>query len=297
MGDRLLVAIAERLHAALRPEDTIARLGGDEFAILLEDVSTPQEVLELAEGISATFDAPFRPDEREITIRCSIGVVVASSGHSTADDLLRDADVAMYRAKVSGRGSYALFEPSMQAEVAARLELESDLREAIANESLALAYQPIVDLQDGRIVAVEALARWSHPQRGKVPPSVFIPTAEESGLIVPLGAWVLRRACLDLADLRRDGGAASDLRLSVNLSPASSTIVESSTRFSGRSGRPASRPTRSTSRSPRASFSTWARRGSGMSARSAGRGAGSRSTTSGPASHRSAISDPCPSTA
>ena len=219
VGDGLLVAIAERLHAALRPEDTIARLGGDEFAILFEDVSTPHEVLELAEGISATFDAPFRPDEREITIRCSIGVVVASSGHSSADDLLRDADVAMYRAKVSGRGSYALFEPSMQAEVAARLELESDLREAIANESLALAYQPIVDLLDGRIVAVEALARWSHPQRGQVPPSVFIPTAEESGLIVPLGAWVLRRACLDIADLRRDGGAASDLRLSVNLSP------------------------------------------------------------------------------
>ena len=219
VGDGLLVAIAERLDAALRPEDTIARLGGDEFAILLEDVSTPKEVLELAEAISATFDAPFRADEREIAIRCSIGVVVAASDHSTADDLLRDADVAMYRAKVSGRGSYALFEPSMQAEVAARLELESDLREAIANDNLTLAYQPIVELRDGHIVGVEALARWSHPQRGQVPPSVFIPTAEDSGLIVPLGAWVLRRACLDLADLRRGGGAAADLRLSVNLSP------------------------------------------------------------------------------
>jgi diguanylate cyclase (GGDEF)-like protein len=219
VGDELLVAIGERLHAALRPEDTIARLGGDEFAILIEEVGTPQEVLELAERISSTFDAPFRSDEREITIRCSIGVVVASGGERTVDDLLRDADVAMYRAKLSGRGSYALFEPSMQAEVAARLELESDLREAIANASLTLAYQPIVDLRDGRIVAVEALARWSHPQRGEVPPSVFIPIAEESGLIVPLGAWVLRRASLDLADLRRGGGAAADLRLSVNLSP------------------------------------------------------------------------------
>ena len=219
VGDRLLVAIGERLYAALRPEDTIARLGGDEFAILVEDVSTPREVLELAERISATFTAPFRADEREITIRCSIGVVVASSGHRTADDLLRDADVAMYRAKVSGRGSYALFEPSMQAEVAARVELESDLREAIEHERLTLAYQPIVDLRDGRIVAVEALARWQHPERGNVPPLVFIPSAEESGLIVPLGAWILRRACLDIANLRRAGGAATDLRLSVNLSP------------------------------------------------------------------------------
>ncbi|MEA2652133.1 MAG: hypothetical protein QOI85_1854, partial [Chloroflexota bacterium] len=177
------------------------------------------DVLELAERISATFDLPFQADQREITIRCSIGVVVASSGHRTAEDLLRDADVAMYRAKVSGRGSYALFEPSMQAEVAARLELESDLREAIEHESLTLAYQPIVDLRDGRIVAVEALARWSHPTRGNVPPSVFIPSAEESGLIVPLGEWVLRRACLDIADLRRTGVAARDLRLSANLSP------------------------------------------------------------------------------
>jgi diguanylate cyclase (GGDEF)-like protein/PAS domain S-box-containing protein len=219
VGDGLLVAIAHRLHAALRPEDTIARLGGDEFGILVEDVSTPHGVLELAERISATFDTPFQLDDREITIRSSIGVVLASVGHRTADDLLRDADVAMYRAKVSGRGSYALFEPSMQAEVAARLELESDLREAITQERLTLAYQPIVDLEDGRIVGVEALSRWSHPVRGDVPPSVFIPSAEESGLILPLGAWVLRTACRDIARLRRSGGAATDLRLSVNLSP------------------------------------------------------------------------------
>jgi diguanylate cyclase (GGDEF)-like protein/PAS domain S-box-containing protein len=218
-GDELLVAIAQRLHAALRPEDTIARLGGDEFAILVEDVRTPQAVLELAERMSATFDAPFRLDEREITIRSSIGVVIASAGRRTADDVLRDADVAMYRAKVTGRGSYALFERSMQAEIAARLELESDLREAIEREQLTLAYQPIVDLRDGRIVAVEALARWSHPRRGAVPPSIFIASAEESGLIIPLGGWVIRRACLDLANLRRGGGAAADLRLGVNLSP------------------------------------------------------------------------------
>jgi diguanylate cyclase (GGDEF)-like protein/PAS domain S-box-containing protein len=218
-GDRLLVAIAARLRAAIRPEDTIARFGGDEFAVLLEDASSPHDVLAMAERISATFDLPFRVDEGDITVRSSIGVVIAAAGHRTADDLLRDADVAMYRAKVTGRGSYALFEPSMQAAVAGRLQLEADLREAIEHERLTLAYQPIVDLRDGRIVAVEALARWTHPERGEVPPSVFIPSAEESGLIVPLGAWILRRACLDLATLRQSGGTARAIRLNVNLSP------------------------------------------------------------------------------
>ena len=124
VGDGLLVAIARRLHTVLRPEDTIARLGGDEFGVLVDDPNTPQQVLALAERISASFDSPFELDEREITIRCSIGVVLAAGGHRSADDLLRDADVAMYRAKLSGRGSYALFESSMQAEVAARLEVE-----------------------------------------------------------------------------------------------------------------------------------------------------------------------------
>ena len=219
VGDGLLIAIADRLRGVLRPEDTIARFGGDEFAILIDDVSSPQDVLALADRVLSAFNAPFPIDEREITIRSSIGVVLASAAHASADELLRDADVAMYRAKASGRGSYALFEPSMQAEVAARQELESDLREAVEHERLTIAYQPIVDLRDGTIVAVEALARWVHPERGEVSPSVFIPSAEESGLILPLGAWVLRRACLDLAGLRRPGGAAANLRLNVNLSP------------------------------------------------------------------------------
>jgi diguanylate cyclase (GGDEF)-like protein/PAS domain S-box-containing protein len=219
VGDALLVAIAARLHAVLRPADTIARLGGDEFAILVDDVKAAADVVALAERVLTVFDAAFELDTRDITIRCSIGVVLAGAGHRTADDLLRDADVAMYRAKVSGRGSYALFEASMQAEVAARQELESDLREAIEHERLTLAYQPIVDLWDGSTVAIEALARWSHPVRGDVPPLVFIPSAEESGLILPLGRWVVRRACLDLAAIREHGGPAADLRLSVNLSP------------------------------------------------------------------------------
>jgi diguanylate cyclase (GGDEF)-like protein len=218
VGDGLLVAIGKRLHDELRLEDTVARVGGDEFAILVEDAKTSQEVLVLAERVSTAFALPFQLDGRNVTIKASIGVVVDSGGHRTAEDLLRDADVAMYRAKVNGRGSYALFDPSMQTEVAVQLELESDLREAILGERLTLAYQPIVDLRSGMIVGVEALARWSHPERGAVAPSVFIPTAEQSGLILPLGAWVLRTACRDIASLRKSGGAARGLRLSVNLS-------------------------------------------------------------------------------
>jgi diguanylate cyclase (GGDEF)-like protein/PAS domain S-box-containing protein len=218
-GDALLRAIALRLRAVLRPEDTIARLGGDEFAILVEEVRLPDETLALAERVLAAFDAPFDLVGRQMMVRSSIGVVVASSGDRTADDLLRDADVAMYRAKVGGRGSYALFEPSMQAEVAARMELESDLRAAVEGELLAVAYQPIVSLTDGRIAAVEALARWHDPVRGDVPPLVFIPCAEDGGLIVALGRWILRKACRDVADLRRSNGAARDVRLSVNVSP------------------------------------------------------------------------------
>ena len=219
VGDDLLIAIGNRLRMSLRPEDTVARLGGDEFAILVDDVLDPKEVVALADRVVAAFERPFRLAHQEITVRSSIGIVIASGGHGTADDLLRDADVAMYRAKATGRGSYALFEPSMQAEVMARQALESDLREAIEHERLTLAYQPIVNLRDGRIVAVEALARWSHPTRGEVPPVVFIPSAEESGLILSLGRWVVRRACLDLAELRRRGGLTADLRMSVNLSP------------------------------------------------------------------------------
>jgi diguanylate cyclase (GGDEF)-like protein len=218
-GDALLIAIAHRLRSVLRPEDTIARLGGDEFAILVEDVRLPDETLALAERVLSAFEAPFDLEGRQMTVRSSVGVVVASSGDRTADDLLRDADVAMYRAKVGGRGSYALFEPSMQSEVAARMELEADLRDAVEREMLTVAYQPIVSLPDGRTVGVEALARWQHPVRGNVPPLVFIPCAEDSGLIVALGRWMLRRACADVAELRRSNGAARDLRLSVNVSP------------------------------------------------------------------------------
>jgi diguanylate cyclase (GGDEF)-like protein/PAS domain S-box-containing protein len=218
-GDSLLLAIADRLRSVLRPEDTIARLGGDEFAILVEDVRLPDETVSLAKRVLTAFDEPFDLDGRHMAIRASVGVVVTSVGERTGNDLLRDADVAMYRAKVGGRGSYALFEPSMQADVASRMELESDLRAAVEAESLSLAYQPIVTLPEGEIVGVEALARWEHPDRGVVSPLIFITCAEDAGLIIALGRWVLRRACADVAALRRSSPGARDLRLSVNVSP------------------------------------------------------------------------------
>ncbi len=218
-GDTLLLAIAGRLRSVLRPEDTIARLGGDEFGILVEEIHLPDEALAVAERVLSAFAEPFELLGRQMTVRASVGVVVAGAGDRTGDDLLRDADVAMYRAKVGGRGSYALFEPSMQAEVAARMELEADLRHAVEEQLLTIAYQPIVSLPDHRIVGVEALARWHHPARGNVPPLVFIPCAEESGLIVELGRWVLRQACEDVAGERRSSRAAAGLRLSVNVSP------------------------------------------------------------------------------
>ena len=225
-GDALLQAIATRLRSVLRPEDTIARLGGDEFAILVEDVRLPDETVSLAKRVLTAFDEPFDLDGRQMSIRASVGVVVTAVGERTGDDLLRDADVAMYRAKVGGRGSYAMFEPSMQADVAARMELESDLRAAVETEALTLAYQPIVTLPDGEIVGVEALARWDHPDRGSVSPLVFIACAEDAGLITPLGRWVLRRACADVAELRMASPAARDLRLSVNVSPRQLSDVE-----------------------------------------------------------------------
>ena len=218
-GDALLKTIADRLRAVLRPEDTIARLGGDEFAILVEDVRLPDETVSLAKRVLTAFEEPFDLDGRQMPIRASIGVVVTSVGERTGDDLLRDADVAMYRAKVGGRGSYAMFEPSMQADVASRMDLESDLRAAVEAESLSLAYQPIVSLPGGEVVGVEALARWEHPERGSVSPLVFIACAEDAGLIITLGRWVLRRACADLAALRKSSRGARDLRLSVNVSP------------------------------------------------------------------------------
>jgi diguanylate cyclase (GGDEF)-like protein len=215
-GDALLIAVSKRLRDCVRVEDTVARLGGDEFAVLVENLASEAEVRIVADRVKEAFRDPIVIDGRELAIAASIGIAISEAGAETADDLLRNADLAMYRAKAAGGGARQYI-PEMHAGMIERLELETDLRQALAREQLYLVYQPIVDLQTGRLSGAEALLRWQHPTRGVVSPADFIPVAESSGMIVPIGEWVLRQAC---RDARRwdeiPGGEA--LSVSVNLS-------------------------------------------------------------------------------
>jgi diguanylate cyclase (GGDEF)-like protein len=228
-GDALLVQVAERLLNATRGSDTIARLGGDEFAILLENVRTPNEVSRVADRVLAAVSAPFVLDGADAVVGTSIGITfgaqvadVAPDGgpvdvDALSDTLLRDADLAMYRAKAAGKGRYVFFDPSMYAEAVSRLEREADLRTALERGEFRLFYQPIVALDTGTAVGVEALVRWQHPLRGMVAPAEFIPLAEEIGLIIPLGRWVLGEACRQARDWAA-AGWGTDLTVTVNVS-------------------------------------------------------------------------------
>jgi diguanylate cyclase (GGDEF)-like protein/PAS domain S-box-containing protein len=220
-GDGLLRTIASRFDAALRLGDTVARLGGDEFAILLEDIERETRAADFVERLLEVIRAPLSIEGREVSIHCSIGVAMASATVEvviTADELLRNADVAMYEAKNAGGDTYRHFAPGMHASAVEQLELRAELKAAIECDELTLAYQPIFDLKTNDISGYEALLRWEHEPRGTVSPSIFIPIAEDSGLIVPLGHWVLARACHDAVLFQRACPDRLQRTMAVNLS-------------------------------------------------------------------------------
>jgi diguanylate cyclase (GGDEF)-like protein len=214
IGDKLLRQAGERLRSCLREGDSVARLGGDEFAIVQGNVTQLPETMSLVARLIEVIGAPFDLDGHQVVVGVSIGVALAPADAVDPDQLLKKADMALYRAKADGRGTYRFFEPEMDARMQARRALELDLRTAIVTGEFELHYQPMVNLQTERINGFEALIRWHHPDRGMVPPLEFIPIAEETGLIVPIGEWVMRQACEEAAKW------PSDISIAVNLSPA-----------------------------------------------------------------------------
>ena len=216
-GDRLLVEVAARIRATVRPPDVAARLGGDEFAILLRNADQPTGAVRVAERILESFTEPFVLDGQIVHSRLSIGIALAERG-GDPQEAVRNADIAMYLAKSEGKGRYELFRVSLHADVVTRLAIRASLQRAVENHEFLVYYQPIVDLTSKRTVALEALVRWNHPERGVIPAAEFIPVAEATGLIVPLGRWVLRTACSDMADFIARG-AGDRVAVTVNLSP------------------------------------------------------------------------------
>jgi diguanylate cyclase (GGDEF)-like protein len=220
LGDDLLVAVGERLEVNSRAGDLVARVGGDEFVIVARGVREADHVRELAERTRLSLSRGFRVRDVEVPVSASVGVAIhrGSDAVTSAETMLRDADIAMYQAKDAGGDAIAVFDASMRQRVEDRLELENELRHALERGELHLAYQPIVRSQDGRITSLEALLRWSHPDLGEIEPSVFVPIAEDTGLIVDIGAWVLDQACADLVALRELVDHSDQLCVAVNLS-------------------------------------------------------------------------------
>ena len=218
VGDALLCAIGERLRGCVRPADTVARLGGDEFTLLLEDVTSIEEVVKTAERVLQTCSRPYELGGQQVTSTASVGIVTSDIGYDQVDEVIRDADIAMYQAKASGRARYQLFTPSLRQQVLGHLALEKDLRQALAQEALELHYQPIVEVETGQPAGFEALVRWTHPEHGNISPQAFIPLAEDTGLIVELDRFMLRRACEQVSAWQRAYPQLPPLTLSVNLS-------------------------------------------------------------------------------
>ena len=218
VGDQMLVITAERLQACLRLQDTAARLGGDEFTVVFDTPDDIDAVLTVAQRLQAQLRLPMQIDAHELVVTASIGVALSGPSLTSPVALLGAADLAMYQAKANGKGRSVVFEPWMSSKAHERLALETDLRRAIAHDELCVQYQPIIDLQSGRVIAAEALVRWEHPQHGRVAPAAFIPLAEETGLIIPLGNWVLAQVCQQLRAWQLRHPHADTLRVAVNLS-------------------------------------------------------------------------------
>ena len=213
-----MVAVAERLSGSLRVGDTAARFGGDEFAVLLEEISGADEACQLAERIITELRVPLMIEDHEVQVHVSIGIALSPSGAEDPVELLQAADVAMYAAKGGGKGRYELYRPALQAAMTDRLERTADLQRAVDAREFVVHYQPIVNLEDGETIGVEALVRWSHRERGLLLPKDFIPLAEETGLIIPIGRWVLQEACQQARHWQLSHDLTGRLRISVNIS-------------------------------------------------------------------------------
>src|SRR5687768_3369859 len=220
VGDEMLMAVGSRLREVLRPDDTVGRLGGDEFVVVCEDLHDDKAAVRLAERVLAALDRPVTSGGHEILCSASIGIALTRRSDVTPDALLRDADMAMYRAKETGRHRIEVFDNSARLRSQARLQTAEELRVAVDSDQLRVVYQPILHLGESTAAGVEALVRWQHPRRGLLAPAEFIQVAEDTGIVVPLGAWVLRQACRDLTGILDPGGSTggSELVVSVNLS-------------------------------------------------------------------------------
>jgi diguanylate cyclase (GGDEF)-like protein len=241
-GDDLLVAVSERIVGAARASDTVARFGGDEFAVLVEPGDMPRTAKEVAGRIADALQAPFRLGETDVVVSVSVGIAIGASLDDTPADLLRDADMAMYLAKRNGKDRFEMFRVGLQDEASTRLAMTADLRRAIEDAQLEVFYQPIVTAHDAIPTGAEALVRWNHPRRGLVLPAEFIGVAESTGLIVPLGNWVLNQACRQTQAWRQDGVVDDEFYIAVNLSArqlAEPTLVDTVIRALDDSGLPA----------------------------------------------------------
>jgi diguanylate cyclase (GGDEF)-like protein len=218
IGDQLLIAMARRLESCIREVDMVARLGGDEFAILLDGIPNGTEAINMARRIQDKLESPFNLSGHEVFTTTSVGIALSSTGYDHPENMLRDADTAMYRAKAQGKACYEVFDKGMHTHAVYVLQMENDLRRAIDREELRVYYQPIVSLENGQLAGFEALIRWQHPERGFINPADFIPLAEDTGLIVPLGLWILKRACQQLSKWQWQSPANRSLFMSVNLS-------------------------------------------------------------------------------